>query len=123
MSTNHSTLAERIRAQAEGLYPTEAAAHLITEALSGRLLEKLDPAVHEVPERGFAYIDWDHALDLAAPFSSGERRIINLAASLFTGQHPIDAQDTFTGLDNGNSRVALEAIAHSLNYPVRWARQ
>ena len=109
-----TSLAQRIRNSLEGSYPTEAAAIVIAEAVSHTLLDKIRPAIDDDPDRERAWIDWDHAVEISSPFSSGERRLIVLAASLATGTHLINANDTFSGLDDTNARIVLDAIAHSL---------
>lgn len=109
-----TTLAQRIRNSLEGTYPSEAAAIVITEAVNHTLPTKIGPAIDDDPDRDRAWIDWDLAVELSGPFSSGERRLIVLAASLATGSHLINASDTFSGLDDVNAHIVLDAIAHSL---------
>lgn len=108
-----STLNDRLTAQAEGLYTTEAAALILTRGARGTLPAKLTAAIDDDPSHGYAYIDWDSAVDLAPRFSGGERRLITLAASL-ASTHEINAGDTFTGLDDSNANIVLDAIAHCL---------
>ena len=63
-----------------------------------------------------AAIDWDaaitalHSGDL--PCSGGERRILQLSASLAVGI-PVDLRDTVTGLDDANISRLLTAIRHA----------
>ena len=63
-----------------------------------------------------AAIDWAaataalHAGEL--PCSGGERRILQLAASL-AGGIPVDLRDTVTGLDDHNAARLLTAIRHT----------
>jgi hypothetical protein len=63
-----------------------------------------------------AAIDWTaataalHAGEM--PCSGGERRILQLSASLAAGIH-VDLRDTVTGLDDHNLARLLLAIRHS----------
>lgn len=108
-----STVHHRLTVQASGLYTTEAAAHILTRAVGGALPNKLAAAIEDDPTDGYAYIDWHTATELAPRFSGGERRLITLAASL-ASTHEINAGDTFTGLDDSNANIVLDAIAHCL---------
>jgi hypothetical protein len=108
-----TNLNDRLTAQAKGLYTTEAAAIILTHGVRGTLPAKLARAIDDNPTDRYAYIDWDTAVDLSGPFSGGERRLIRLAASLAT-EHEINAGDTFTGLDDSNGDIVLDAIAHCL---------
>lgn len=110
MTTTTRTLADKIRAQAEGSYPTEAAALLITTACRGRLLDQL-PLLFVDDTR--AAIDWETGRQTLGYLSSGEQRMFDLADSLFTGQ-PINLSDALSGLDDHNARTALRAISYTL---------
>jgi hypothetical protein len=63
-----------------------------------------------------AAIDWAaataalHAGEM--PCSGGERRILQLSASLAAGI-PVDLRDTVTGLDGANTARLLTAIRHA----------
>jgi hypothetical protein len=63
-----------------------------------------------------AAIDWDAttaALNSGSiPCSGGERRILQLAASLAAGV-PVDLRDAITGLDDRNTARLLVAIRHA----------
>ncbi len=63
-----------------------------------------------------AAIDWDAAITALAsgglPCSGGERRILQLSASL-AGGIPVDLRDTVTGLDHDNTARLLVAIRHA----------
>lgn len=106
-------LNQRLIAQATGSYPAEAAALILTRGVRGTLPAKLVGAIDDDPTDRYAYIDWAAAVDLARPFSSGERRLVDLAASL-ASSHQINASDTFTGLDDANARLVIQALAHCL---------
>ena len=63
-----------------------------------------------------AEIDWPTtiaALDTDdLPCSSGEQRILRLAASLADGI-PVDLRDTLTGLDDRNIELTITAVLHA----------
>lgn len=113
MTTTRDDLHQRLTAQAEGTYPSEAAAIILTRAVRGTLPGKLRAAIDDDPAGGYAYVDWEAAVDLARPFSGGERRLIGLAASL-ASSHEINAGDTFSSLDDVNATIVLRAIGHCL---------
>lgn len=93
--------------------PTQAAIHIILTAVNGTLVDKLTPAIDDDPDLGRAWIDWDHALELSQPFSGGERRLINIAASL-ASTHEVNLADALTGLDVYNGRLVAEALCHAM---------
>lgn len=112
-------LAQALRACARGIYPDEAAIELIIA--HGTFLHRDDFTRHiitsEYGHRGsmtvHAAIDWAAALSAGAlPCSSGEKRILHLAASLATGL-PADLRDTMTGLDHRNLALAIDALMHA----------
>ena len=113
MNNPTTTLAERLVNSAKGYYPAESAALIITQAIRGILPDKLAPAINDHPDVGRAFIDWEHAVEISGAFSGGERRIINLAASL-ASPHNINAGDVLSGLDDTNARIVLEGLAHCL---------
>ena len=61
-------------------------------------------------------IDWDAAITALQagqlPCSGGERRILQLSASL-AGGIPVDLRDAITGLDGANTARLLTAIRHA----------
>jgi hypothetical protein len=63
-----------------------------------------------------ASIDWDAAIAALhvgeLPCSGGERRVLQLSASLADGI-PVDLRDTVTGLDDANVSRLLTAIRHA----------
>jgi hypothetical protein len=69
-----------------------------------------------------AAIDWDAAITALnvgeLPCSGGERRILQLAASL-AGGIPVSLRDTVTGLDNDNTARLLTAIRHAAGKRLR----
>jgi len=56
-------------------------------------------------------IHFDELLGDAAPWSSGEKALVKLAATLFnSAAWPVTVQDIFYSLDKDNLRVAVEAL-------------
>jgi hypothetical protein len=104
-----ATLADKLHVRAFGTTHLEAACHVLTRAVSGRLLDALQ-LVWE--DEDAAEIDWPATLASTGYLSGGERRLLNLAASLGHG-HPVDLADALTGLDTWNAQVVVDAIAHA----------
>ena len=63
-----------------------------------------------------AAIDWDAAITALnageLPCSGGERRILQLSASLAAGI-PVGLRDTVTGLDDHNTARLITALRHA----------
>ena len=63
-----------------------------------------------------AAIDWDDAITALnageLPCSGGERRILQLSASLAAGI-PVSLRDTTTGLEDRNTALLAAAICHA----------
>jgi hypothetical protein len=113
-----------LRAHAVGLYPDEAGTELLIR--HGGILPRDDFAgfVHTGTSISdgttlMAWIDWDAALsalhDGRMPACSGERRILQLAASIAEG-FPISLRDTLPGLDNRNLELLITAIRHAAGH-------
>jgi hypothetical protein len=115
-------LAAALRACALGLYPLEAGTELL---ISNATFLHRDDFTSRFIETGtsisdgttlMAAIDWDAAIaalnagDL--PCSGGEKRILQLSASL-AGGIPVDLRDTVTGLDDRNTALLVTAIRHA----------
>ena len=120
MAADH--LASALRACAAGLYPLEAGTGLLIangtflhrDDFTGRFIT-LATSISD-GTTPMAAIDWDaaiaalHAGEL--PCSGGERRILQLSASL-AGGIPVDLRDAVTGLDDGNIARLVTAILHA----------
>ena len=115
-------LTEALRACANGIYPLEAGTELLIA--SGAFLHRHDFTSRFI-EHGtsisdgttpMAAIDWDAAITALnagdLPCSGGERRILQLSASLAAGI-PVDLSDAVTGLDDRNTALLLTAIRHA----------
>jgi hypothetical protein len=108
-----------LRACAAGLYPLEAGTELLIS--NGTFLHR-DEFTSRFITSGtgggtpMAAIDWDAAITALAsgglPCSGGERRILQLSASLAAGI-PVDLRDAVTGLDDDNTARLLAAIRHA----------
>jgi hypothetical protein len=105
-----ATLAEKLNIYAFGTCHLEAANHILTHCVQGRLLDTLQ-LTWEDDEA--AEIDWPATLAQAGYLSGGERRLLKLAASLGSG-HPVDLADALGGLDTWNAKVVVDAIAHAV---------
>jgi hypothetical protein len=120
MTTDH--LSAALRACALGLYPLEAGTELL---IGNAAFLHRDDFTSRFIETGtsisdgttlMAAINWDAAttaLNIGdLPCSGGERRILQLAASL-AGGIPVSLRDTVTGLDNDNTARLLTAVRHA----------
>jgi hypothetical protein len=109
-------LATALRACATGLLPLEAGTELLIA--SGTFLHRDDFTTRFI-EHGtsngtpMAAIDWDAVVTAlqagGLPCSGGERRILQLSASL-AADTPVGLRDTVTGLDDRNIALLLTAI-------------
>jgi hypothetical protein len=128
MTADHLTAA--LRACAAGLYPAEAGVALLIT--NGMFLHR-DDFTSRFIETGtsisdgttlMADINWDAAITALhageLPCSGGERRVLELSASL-AGGIPVDLRDAITGLDEHNVSLLITAIAHaSGKRPLSW---
>ena len=115
-----SQLSAALRAAAAGIHPDEAAAGLIIS--HGVFLRRGDFTRHVETADSIgdgtpmAWIDWGAvitALDGGGlPASSGERRIVRIAASLAAG-HPVSLRDAIPGLDQRSLGLVTAAIRHA----------
>ncbi|HLQ52799.1 MAG TPA: hypothetical protein VK162_00860 [Streptosporangiaceae bacterium] len=110
-----------LRTCAAGLHPDEAGVELLIS--HGGFLGRRDFAgfVHTGTsfsdgETLMAQIDWQAAIsalhDGQLPVSGGERRILQLAASIAAG-FPVGLRETIPGLDNRNLHLVTTAIRHA----------
>lgn len=110
-----------LRASARGIYPLEAGVELLIAHASwlhrndfvDAFLDT-DTSISDGTE--LASIDWTGAiaaLDTGAlPCSSGEQRMLRLAASI-AGGTPVSLHGTLTGLDDRNTRLVITAVLHA----------
>jgi hypothetical protein len=112
-------LTTALRACAVGLYPLEAGTELLIG--NGTFLHRDDFTTRFI-EHGtsegnpMAAIDWEAAVTAldngGLPCSGGERRILQLSASLAAGT-TVSLRDAVTGLDHDNTARLLAAIQHA----------
>jgi hypothetical protein len=115
-------LTAALQACAAGLYPLEAGTALLIA--NGTFLHRGDFTSRFI-ETGIsisdgttlmAAIDWDAAISALhageLPCSGGERRVLELSASL-SGGIPVDLRDAVTSLDDGNIARLVTAILHA----------
>ena len=111
-------------AHAAGLYPGEAGTELLIS--HGGILHRRDFAafVHTGTSISdgttlMAWIGWDAVLSALhhgqLPVCGGERRILQLAASIAEG-FPVSLRDTIPGLDNRNLELLTTAIRHAAGH-------
>lgn len=116
-----SPLEAALRAGADGLYALEAGVGLIIA--HGSWLDRQDfrQFIHigdsiTSPGTELAVIDWKAAiaaLDVGeCPGSSGEEKMLRLAASL-AGDVPVRLGEAVTGLDDHNAGLLAKAILHT----------
>jgi hypothetical protein len=113
-------LADAVRAGAAGLYSFEAACELVIS--TGwlrrddftRFIRTGTSLTDGVTE--LACIDWQSAITSREtgllPCSSGENRILRLAASIADGI-PVDLNDALTGLDQTRIALVVRAVRHA----------
>lgn len=104
------TTADALRAWARGLLTLEAAVELLADAVGGRLLH--GPWVRR-DEHGRHWFDPDVAAAESGYLSGGERRVLAIASSLASAEHPVDLNDAVTGIDGQALRCLLNALAHA----------
>ncbi|MBV9059818.1 MAG: hypothetical protein JOZ09_11760 [Pseudonocardiales bacterium] len=115
-----TALSMALRARAAGLLPDEAATCLLISHGGFLHREDFTAFVRTAPSISdgtmLAWIDWDAvtaALDHGQlPLSSGERRILQLTASLAAGT-PVTLREAIPGLDQHNLRLITTAIRHA----------
>jgi hypothetical protein len=121
-------LEEALRACARGIHHLEAGTSLLIDCGSWLHREDLTSRFittgTSITDGGalLASLDWEaataalHAGEL--PASSGERRMLLLAASI-AGGIPVSLGDTLPGIDHRNARLVVSAVAHAAGLPDR----
>ena len=115
-----SGLADAVRAGAAGLYSLEAARELLISAGwlhrddFTRFVSTGTSLTNGVTE--LAHIDWQSVITSREtghlPCSSGENRILRLAASIAAGI-PVDLNETLCGLDQTSISLVVRALRHA----------
>ena len=113
--------AAALRACAAGYYPAEAGTELLIRHDCFPRRRDFAGFVHTGTSitdgiTQMTQIDWDAAISALdngqLPASGGERRILQLAASIAAGT-PVSLRDTIPGLDNRNLQLLTTAIQHA----------
>lgn len=108
-----ATNTDDLRDWARGLLPLEAAVGLIITACDGRLL--CGPWTVS-DDRGGLWFDPDIAAAEKGVLSGGERRVLEVAMSLASSDHPVDLADAICGLDPDALDHVLSALAHAAGW-------
>jgi hypothetical protein len=116
------SLPAALRACAAGIYPLEAGVGLLISHGSWLGREDFqDQFVHtgiSITDgvTNMAEIDWQAAISALdarhLPCSSGEERMLRLAASI-AGGIPVSLRDTLTGIDHRNIELVITAVLHA----------
>jgi hypothetical protein len=113
-------LAQLLRQDAAGYYASEAAAQLLCD--HGSWLRRSDfvAACLDYDHDGTTAAAWVHwaavpAFVDAAPCSSSEGRVLRLAAELAGIDSGQPLGDLLSGLDDRNSQIVVDAVAHALH--------
>ncbi|HEY2266361.1 MAG TPA: hypothetical protein VGI96_27335 [Streptosporangiaceae bacterium] len=107
-----------LRACAHGIYALEAATGLIIEHATWLGRDDFTRLIHTGPCSAvtMAAIDWPAAAAALRagelPCSGGERRILELAASL-AGHYPVVLGDAVCGLDDQSTKILIRAVLHA----------
>jgi len=114
-----------LRACASGIHPLEAGTGLLVDC--GSWLHRKDFTSRFITVSTsisdgatlMASTDWEAAIAALnagqLPSSSGERRVLLLAASIASGI-PVSLYDTLPGIDQRNASLVIKAIAHATGH-------
>lgn len=109
-----SSLPTALRAGAQGLYALEAAAGLIIAHGTWLARDDFGCYIHRGP--GTAALDWEAAISALEggrlPSSGGERRMLQLAASL-AYDIPVSLGQAVTGIDDRNADLLVRAVRYA----------
>jgi hypothetical protein len=118
-------LGDALRACARGIHPLEAGTGLLIdcgswlhrEDFTSRFIT-VDTSISDGVTL-LASTDWEAAITALhageLPASSGERRMLLLAASIADGI-PVSLYDTLPGIDRRNASLVVNAIAHAAGH-------
>jgi hypothetical protein len=122
---NTRRLGDALRACARGIHPLEAGTGLLIdcgswlhrEDFTSRFIT-VDTSISDGVTL-LASTDWEAAITALhageLPASSGERRMLLLAASIADGI-PVGLYDTLPGIDHRNASLVIKAIAHATGH-------
>ena len=123
--TSPARLDDALRACARGIHPLEAGTGLLIdcgswlhrEDFTSRFIT-VDTSISDGATL-LASTDWEAAITALhageLPSSSGERRMLLLAASI-AGGIPVSLYDTLPGIDHRNASLVINAIAHAAGH-------
>lgn len=104
-------IASTLRSWSRGIYSLEAATELLLRYANGRFADQAWPWMKVEDDR--IWIDFDSInSENVAGLSGGERRILNIVASL-GGATLVNLSDSVSGLDDFGIDLVLAAIAHA----------
>lgn len=107
---------QALRDWARGSLTLTAAVEMLIAADEGRWAATWQPWIH-VESGGTCWVDWEslHHHATTGPFSGGERRFLQIAASLGGDDIAVNLGDVVTGLDRQHLELVTEAIAAAGN--------
>ncbi len=109
-----SVPAHQLRAWAQGDYPTETAVEMLIRAHGGRFARTSCPWINHVEDSAqMCRVDWDRLHHESGTFSGGERRLLRIAISLGSPDHPVDLSNNIAGLDRELLELVLAGVAHA----------
>lgn len=102
---------QALRDWARGSPPVVAAVDMLIAADEGRWVNSWQPWIHV--EDGACRVDWEtlHHYATTGPLSGGERRFMQIAASLGGEEIAVSLGDVVAGLDRHHLELVTEAIA------------
>jgi hypothetical protein len=106
------THTDELRAWAKGVYHCEAATELLIRGFGGRFARPGQPWIMRDPDFGRYWIDFTAIPDNAGALSGGERRFLDVVASIGEAV-PVVLSDVLSGLDRGNVMLVLAAVSHA----------
>lgn len=102
---------DRLRAWARFSYSTSAATELLIRAFHGKFAKPGNPWIRTDPDQ--TWVDFEILPDNIGVLSSGERRLLMLAASLADVGVEVNLGDMLPGLDREVLDLVLAASAHA----------
>ncbi len=109
-----SDLHTALRTWAKGIYPAEAAVELLIR--QGKAIYEGAPWLREgdtLAGERLVYIDVDELVNESGAWSGGERRVVDIAASLLDPDRQVNLNHAISGLDRPYQALVLAAIAHA----------
>ncbi len=102
--------ADALRRWAHGCTTMEAAVELLATALNGRLLD--GPWVISGGDYG-PWFNPQTAAGASDHLSGGEARVLRIATSLVSMDHPVDLGEVIPGLDPASFVAVVQALGHA----------